>query len=91
MKLSDTYGCGHPRTADNTRICGGRALCRICRNRYQQAYNRKAKAEETHAERYARHRIEYLPKQLSATRHKLAMLENEARRLGLTNLLEKSA
>ncbi len=90
MSEAGTYGCGHPRTDENTRICGGRALCRICRNRYQQTYNRKAKAEETHAERYARHRVEYLPKQLSATRHKLAMLENEARRLGLTELLENT-
>ncbi len=83
----DTYGCGHPRTEDNTRICGGRALCRTCRNAYQQAYNRKAKANETAQDRYTRHRMEYLPSQLEAARRKVAMLENEARRLGLRDLV----
>lgn len=91
MSRAVVYGCGHPRTPENTRFCGNRALCRVCRNKYQQDYSRRVRDGETPAERYYRHRVEYLPKQLAATRHKLAALENEARRYGLTELLETSA
>jgi len=38
---------------------------------------------------YEQHRRRYLPGQLADTRRKLAALETEARRLGMTHLLEK--
>jgi len=80
--------CGHPATEDNTRFCGGRPVCRTCRNAYQRAYTRKDR-EEDGRQRYTRHRLSYLPRQLEAARHKVAMLENEARRYGMTDLLEQ--
>lgn len=38
-------------------------------------------------DRYFEYRVRYLPKQLDAARKKVEMLENEARRYGLTELL----
>lgn len=81
------YGCGHPRTDENTRICGGRALCRICQNTYQRNYERKLRRDMTPEERNLLYRVRHLPSQLEAARRKVAMLENEARRLGLRDLV----
>lgn len=46
---------------------------------------------ETPEERFFRYRVNYLPAQLVAARRKVEMLENEARRLGMTDLLERRA
>ena len=46
---------------------------------------------ETSKERFFRYRVNYLPQQLEAARRKVVMLENEARRLGMTDLLEERA
>ena len=37
---------------------------------------------------YIEHRMRYLPGQIRAVEHKLAMLRNEAARYGMTELLE---
>lgn len=42
------------------------------------------------AERYQEYRLRYLPVQLEAARRKVALLENEARRYGMTDLLENA-
>lgn len=81
-----TFNCGHDRTPDNTRIAGDRALCLTCQRRYQREW--KQKNPEGREDRFTRHRREYLPRQLETARHKVAMLENEARRYGMTELLE---
>ena len=39
--------------------------------------------------RYLVHRVNYLPMQIAATRRKLAALENEARRYGMTDLVDR--
>lgn len=83
MKNLDFYPCGHPRTKENTKHRAFGPICRECNNKH----NRNRYARESKAERYERSRVRYLPIQLEATRRKLAMLENEARRLGLTDLL----
>lgn len=83
-----TFNCGHPRTAENTRIAGGRSLCRTCQSKYQREYKRKLRDSQTPADRFLQHRLEYLPRQLESARHKVAMLENEARRYGMVELLE---
>lgn len=41
--------------------------------------------------RMERYRRKYLPVQLEATRRKVAMLENEARRLGMDELLKEGS
>lgn len=45
-------------------------------------------ASEAKVYRYEMHRLKYLPQQLADARRKVQALENEARRLGLTHLLE---
>lgn len=40
-------------------------------------------------EKYAAYRVRVLPGQLDSARRKVAALENEARRLGFTDLLEE--
>lgn len=42
---------------------------------------------ETHAERYQRHRVRYLPCQLDRARRRVVHLEREAARLGMLDLL----
>lgn len=41
------------------------------------------------ADRYLEHRVRYLPMALEAARRKVAALENEARRYGMTDLVER--
>lgn len=44
-RSKSTFSCGHPRTPENTRVARGRGYtwgkCRICNNRYMQAYMRE--------------------------------------------------
>ncbi len=44
---------------------------------------------DTATQRHFVYRVKYLPDQLVAARRKLAALENEARRYGMTHLLEQ--
>ena len=50
----------------------------------------KAKAKVDEHARYTAYRVRILPSQLYAARRKLEALENEARRLGLTDLLKEA-
>lgn len=77
-----TYRCGHPRTAENT---WGRAeaRCRQC----TQASQRRTVAQTPPSLIALQNRQRYLPRQIEAARHKVVMLENEARRYGMTELL----
>ena len=45
-------------------------------------------SRDEQATRYKIHRMKYLPTALDSARRKLAALENEARRYGMTSLLE---
>ena len=42
-----SFSCGHPRTAENTRVASGRGYrwgrCRICNNAYMREYMRNRK------------------------------------------------
>lgn len=51
------------------------------------------RAVDSYHERYDpfAYRVRYLPAQLEAARHKVRALENEARRLGMTDLLDGQA
>ena len=75
-----TYPCDHPNTVENTTLNGsaGTGRCRTCHN-------------ERNAQRYLEYRIRNLPSQLERTRQKLARLEDEARRYGFNDLLERRA
>lgn len=77
------YPCGHPRTAENT-TCEKNKRCKTC-NRERRKIER---AQRTPGERRLEYRIRYLPHQLVATREKLRLLEVEAARYGMTDLLE---
>lgn len=79
-----TLRCGHPDTDENTVIAGGRAFCRVCKNERAARWWRK----QTETRRNEAYRKRYLPAQLSAARHKVEMLEAEARRYGLTEMAE---
>lgn len=88
-----TWRCGHEETDANTTPAG---RCRTCQRAYHRSYNRdymqgrraEIRAKLTPAERYAKYRTRYLPIQIEATERKLAMLRNEAARLGLVDLLQ---
>lgn len=45
-------------------------------------------SHEEHHQRYLAYRMAYLPHQIAATKRKLQMLRNEARRYGMTDLLD---
>lgn len=46
---------------------------------------------QTDEDRYLAYRVRILPEQLEGARRKVAALENEARRYGMTDLLEQRA
>ena len=52
--------------------------------------NRKPRTPEERRDAALYHRLRYLPGQIIATRRKLAALEVEARRLGMTDLLDEA-
>ena len=85
------YPCSHPRTDENTQSVGVKngSRCRECRK--EIARRSAAKRRDTANDRYTYHRLAYLPRQLEATRRKLVMLENEARRYGMLDLLQGGA
>ncbi len=67
------WPCGHPRTPENTQPIGKAGeRCRTCRQRITRDSLRR------------RYRVNYLPKQIEATRIKLIHLEREAERLGVS-------
>jgi hypothetical protein len=85
---SEHFGCGHPRDKANTAWVGDRAVCLRCKRKHEAASRQRRRERETPQERYFAYRVRVLPEQLDNTRRKLAALENEARRYGLTQLLE---
>lgn len=77
------WSCGHPRTAENS-IGIVRQICRTC-----QKSRAKAEWAETPPDvRHLQYRVRILPVQLERARHRVAMLEAEAARLGLKDLLD---
>lgn len=92
-----TLRCGHAKSEENTRIDSeGYPQCRTCDRARGKARRARRKAElENDAEQRRierlRYRIYHLPTQLESARAKLARLEDEARRYGMTDLLEKAA
>ena len=84
MIENPAWRCGHPETRENTTNVG---KCRTCFNAYHRAWDKRRRDDESPAERHYRYRINYLPRQIEATEHKLVMLRNEAARLGLRDLL----
>lgn len=88
------FRCGHAKSADNIRRdWKGNPVCRTCANAQSRASKRrerallKVNAEEQRIGRM-QYRMRYLPRQIEGARAKLAALENEARRYGMTELLE---
>lgn len=61
-------------------------MCREC----SRSASRRAYYEMTPSDRFLAHRMRYLPRQIAETEHKLIMLRNEAKRLGMTELLPPS-
>lgn len=88
MSENPAWRCGHPKTDENT-TCAGR--CRECHNEYHRAYNKANYAEASRIERYERHRMAYLPRQIAQTEHKLTMLRREAARYGMHDLTGNQA
>lgn len=78
------FYCGHERSPENSRAVGKYTTCRTCAR--QRDRNRRRAVPD--AERYLAYRIRIVPQQLDAARRKVAALENEARRLGMVDLLE---
>lgn len=85
-----------------TQMSDAKAVHRLVRDEFGSAPSRFAIAalrgnflknrepRRTTPEQYLNHRLRYLPKQLEAARHKVRALENEARRHGLSHLLENT-
>ena len=93
MKTNETtWRCGHPKTAENTQSVGkdNGTRCKTCRQEISRRSAARCRSEAA-SDRYTYHRLSYLPRQLEAARRKVAMLENEARRYGMTNLLQGGA
>lgn len=88
--MSEAWPCGHPRTPENTQTIGmGNGVrCRECRRAIARESARRKRSEVDEEQRRLQYRMRYLPSQIIALRRKLAMLENEARRYGFTELLE---
>lgn len=77
------FRCGHEKTPDNIRSGGnGGKVCRTCYNANMRTYRR---ADPQWRDWYRRRA---LPEQLDLARRKVLALETEARRYGMTELLE---
>lgn len=48
--MPESYRCGHPKTAENSRMNGGYLRCRICQNRNVQA-SKKRRLERAKTDR----------------------------------------
>lgn len=84
--MTEQYKCGHERSPENTRSGGkGGSACRTCYNANMRAWRRHSTVYQD------QYRGSVLAEQLSAARRKVAALENEARRRGMTELLESKA
>lgn len=84
--MIEHYKCGHDRSAENTRSGGnGGAACRTCYNDYMRTWRRHSPIYQDG------YRGKVLADQLDAARRKVAALENEARRRGMTELLQGKA
>ncbi len=77
-----TFSCGHPRTPDNM-IGVARQICRTCRSIRAKREWSETPDDQKHLE----YRVRILPTQLDRARRRLAGLEAEAKRLGMTDLL----
>ena len=92
--MSGSFGCGHPIAPPFMGVrANGKAYCRECANASHRRWRqrqREAVARDPEVRRitHMQYRIRVLPEQLDKARHKLTALENEARRLGMTDLLE---
>lgn len=89
---SGAFRCGHPKATDNIRQSSTGPICRLCANAASREWKRRNREEiknDAEARRIfnMQQRMRRLPDQIEATRHKLAMLENEARRYGMTELI----
>lgn len=82
------FRCGHPRTPDNVKIAGQRALCRECHRETTRKYRRRTRAAMTPEEKHLAYRVRYLPTQLEHARRRVEQLENEARRFGFHDLVQ---
>lgn len=69
-----TFGCGHPRTDENSYHCKStdRIICLTCKRTYARNYSRE------------NYRKRYLKTALPAQERKLASMRKEAAALGLT-------
>lgn len=72
-----TFRCGHQKSPENTLIHASspRGRCRCCHDTGRDQWQRD------------NYRRRYLPGQIEATFRKLAMLRNEAGRLGMKDIL----
>lgn len=82
-----TFGCGHAKWGYNAMIAGRRHICRQCHKQHLRAAHARKSPDEV----YLEHRIRYLPMQIASARAKVQHLEEEARRYGMTELLEVAA
>lgn len=84
MNAQAVWRCGHARTPENTKLVSPtRGRCLQCHRKASRESMRRHRSGEAYRKRY-------LPIQLAATREKLRLLENEARRYGMTELLVQS-
>lgn len=87
------FRCGHAKEPLNLKhyvdeYGNARTRCKTCHRAVALKWAQSERAKMTAQERYQQDRMARLPEMLEATRHKLRMLETEARRYGMTDLLE---
>lgn len=82
--MSDYFRCGHPRIPENFAPNSGRVVCLSCKREHAAVWWRK----QDEKRRRQMYRRRFLPHQLEAARRKVAALENEARELGFTHLVQ---
>lgn len=92
-----TFGCGHPIAEPYLRVRkNGKPYCHACslasrRRHGKRERDRIAADPQLRQSAHMAYRVRILPVQLEGARNKLAALENEARRYGMTELLERQA
>lgn len=88
QSLASHWPCGHERTPENTQSVGSAGVrCRKCRRRINQASRDRLKVDDPETRRLE-YKVNYLPIQIANVREKLARLEQEARDLGMHDLVE---
>lgn len=89
-----SFRCGHPIAPPFLRVNKmGKPFCLTCKNESsrlskQRQRERVSASYEMRRVAHMEYRLRYLPRQIEAARAKVIALENEARRCGMTELLE---